>query len=334
MRYSNRVFLYAPLLVLLIIATAAMIRWEQLAHQWETRLLAANRGAQIAPGVTLHFASEQIGGFPFNLDVVLNRVVIAVQSTRCPILLASERFAIHALTYGRAQQVMEAAGPQTITWTDAEGAMYRFAFLPGAMRASAIERDGRLARFDLDLSEFGSRALTGARAQLHIRASPERDAVDFAIRAADLRGKSSNTVLSNIEIAGRITPAAPLSPLLFARDEWRNTLNRWRGANGLLRLDTIKIGWDASRLAGSGLLSLDQSHRIRGEVTMQLSAAEPWKPTQLVQSPFTSALQELANASPRESAAPRLLSLDIHNGAAIVRTAGQSRAAGSIDSIF
>jgi hypothetical protein len=311
-----------------------MIRWEQVAHRSETRLQAANSGHEIAPGVTLHFASKQIGGFPFNLDVVLNRVVIAVQSTRGPISLASERFAIHALTYGRAQQVMEAAGPQTITWTDAEGVAHRFAFVPGSMRASAIEKDGRLARFDLDLNEFGSRALTGAHVQLHIRAAPERDALDFEIRADNLRGKSPNAVIPHIAIAGRMMPAAPLSPLLSVRDEWRNALDRWRGANGVLRLDAIEIAWGGSRLAGGGLLSLDESHRIAGDITMQLTAAERWKPTQLVQSPFTSALQELANASPRASASPRFLSLDIHNGAAIARTAGRTRAAGSIDSIF
>jgi hypothetical protein len=122
--------------------------------------------------------------------------------------------------------------------------------------------------------------------------------------------------------------------LLSVRDEWRNALDRWRGANGVLRLDAIEIAWGGSRLAGGGLLSLDESHRIAGDITMQLTAAERWKPTQLVQSPFTSALQELANASPRASASPRFLSLDIHNGAAIARTAGRTRAAGSIDSIF
>ena len=114
MRYSNRVFLYAPFVILLILATVAMIRWRDVAHKWETKLLAANSGSEIAPGVTLHFASEEIGGFPFNVDVVLNHLAIAMQSTRGPISLASERFAIHSLTYGRAQQVMEAAGLQTI----------------------------------------------------------------------------------------------------------------------------------------------------------------------------------------------------------------------------
>src|SRR5215472_12638302 len=126
MRYSSRLFLYAPFVILLAIATAAMLRWRQLATEWETKLLAANRGEEIAPGVTLHFASEAISGFPFNLDAVLERPVFSVQSTRGPISLESEHFAIHALTYGRAQQIFEAAGKQILKWTDTEGGTHRF----------------------------------------------------------------------------------------------------------------------------------------------------------------------------------------------------------------
>src|SRR5215467_11757482 len=111
MRYSNRLFLYAPFAVVLIVAAVAMLRWRQVANDWESKLLAANDGHEIAPGVTLHFVTEETGGFPFNLDIVLRNMVVAVQSTRGPISFASERFAIHALTYDRDQQVLEAAGP-------------------------------------------------------------------------------------------------------------------------------------------------------------------------------------------------------------------------------
>src|SRR5437868_12421710 len=105
MRYSNRLFLYAPFVVLLILAAAAMLRWRQVADHWERELLAANRGHEVAPGVSLHFASQEIGGFPFSLKVVLGHMVLAVQSTRGPISLESEGFAIYALIYGCALQI-------------------------------------------------------------------------------------------------------------------------------------------------------------------------------------------------------------------------------------
>src|SRR5437667_10916808 len=54
MRYSNRLFLYAPFAVLLIIAAAAMLRWREVADELQTKLLAANRGEEIAQGVSHH----------------------------------------------------------------------------------------------------------------------------------------------------------------------------------------------------------------------------------------------------------------------------------------
>src|SRR5215469_14760448 len=108
MRYSSRFFLYAPFVLLVALAAAAMVRWWFVAGVFENRLRQAN-GHEIVPGVTLRFASEQTSGFPFNLDTVMDRVAITVQSTRGPIIWRSEHFAIHALTYGRAQEIFEGA---------------------------------------------------------------------------------------------------------------------------------------------------------------------------------------------------------------------------------
>jgi|SRR5215469_6331216 len=334
MRYSSRLFLYAPFVVLLVIATMAMLRWRHLATEWEAKLLAANRGEEIAPGVTVHFASENISGFPFNLDVVFDRFVLSVQSTHGPISLESEHFAIHALTYGRAQQIFEAAGTQVLRWTDAEGETHRFVFVPGTMQASAIERDGRLARFDFDLNTFASPVLTGARAQLHIRAGPDRDRLDFVILADGLRAKSAGDTLPHLELVGQMTPAAPLSALLSGRDEWRRALADWRVAGGMFRLDRVDIAGHDSRLTAKGALQLDDAHRLSGTLRMHVLGARQWKPTRLVQSRFTSALQELANSVSTQFSSPLPLSLDIHNGAAIVSAPEKSRNAGSVDPVF
>lgn len=333
MRYSSRLFLYAPFVILLVIAAAAMLRWRQLASEWETTLRAANRGEEIAPGVTLRFASETIGGLPFNLDVVFDKLVLAVHSTRGPISLESEHFAIHALTYGRAQQIFEAAGTQILTWTDTEGKVHRFVFVPGTMRASAIENNGRLSRFDLDLNAFGSQTLSGARAQLHMRAEP--DLLDFVVRADGLRLSSTTASVPHLEFEGQMTPSIPLSALLSGHDEWRRALGGWRAAHGLFRIGGFDIAMEDSRLSARGTLALDDRNRLSGEVAMHVLDAARWKPATPVASRFTLALQDLMNEPSRRSpSSPLALTLDIHNGAAIVRAAGQSRNAGSIDPFF
>ena len=334
MRYSSRLFLYAPLVALLVIAAIAMLRWHQLATEWETKLQAANLGKEIVPGVTLHFASESINGFPFNLDVVLDRFVVVVQSTRGPIALHSEHLAVHALTYGRAQQIFEAAGTQILTWTDADGEAHRFVFLPGTMRASAIEKDGRLTRFDLDVSALSSQLFSAVRAQLHFRAVPERNLFDCAVLADDLRAKSGNNVLSHLALEGQMAPAGPLAALLSGHEEWRRALAGWGAANGTFHIHRLEMVSTASHLSAEGILMLDGAHRLSGRLNMHVSDAGQWKPMQLVQSRFTSALQELANSVSGKSREPLSLSLDIHNGAAIASAAGESRSAGAIEPLF
>src|SRR5580658_878360 len=101
MRYSHRLFLYAPYLVLLVLVIAAGLRWWSVSNAFQKRLDEANRGREISPGVTLHFGSEEIGGFPCNIDAVLHNVTIKVGAPRGPLVWHTEHFAIHALTYGR-----------------------------------------------------------------------------------------------------------------------------------------------------------------------------------------------------------------------------------------
>ena len=327
MRYSHRLFLYAPFVILLIITTIAVLRWRQITNEWEVKLLAANNGHEIAPGITLHFASEKIGGVPFNVDLVLNNFVVTVKSVHGTISLKSEHFAVHALTYGRKQQVMEAAGLQTLTWTNAEGVTHSFAFTPGLLRASAIESKRQLIRFDLDLETFGSRQLNCARAQLHIRKAPDRDVLEFTISADDLRVPYRSAVLSHAHAVGRIAPATPLSRLLSADDQLLRALAYWRSANGRLQLDRAILRWDTTSLLTSGALTLDNNYRLNGRMDMDVLPAGGWKPTFLSETHLIKILQRLIDEFSKTKTPPAslLLSLDIHNGAAIVKSARVNR---------
>ena len=100
-----------------------------------------------------------------------------------PLIWRSEHFAAHALTYGRAQTIFEAAGKQTLQWSDDEGRRHGLEFAVGALRASAIKDGATLTRFDLDLQDFGSAAFIAGRLQFHLRRDPSADALDVAIKA-------------------------------------------------------------------------------------------------------------------------------------------------------
>ena len=318
-RYSSRVFLYAPLLALLALALAAGLRWYGVAGGFESWLRQHN-GREIAPGVTLHFASETVGGFPFNVDVVLRDVTFQVKSARTSGRWHSDAFAIHELIFGRAQQIYEAAGTQTVSWKDAEGGAHRLAFIPGSLRASAILSHGRLVRFDLDIDGIGSREISGARMQLHFRKSPHRDAIDVAASADDLRLASAlqagfGANLRRADIEGSLAPSAAFAALFEGRGAWDASLDAWRRSKGEFRLDRLELDWNGVEIRAGGRLGLDDTHRPQGTLNLDITGA--------VKAPVAGRAARLAHAlaelTKGTTIKPRSLSVDIVAGAVNLR---------------
>jgi hypothetical protein len=301
MRYSSRFFLYAPFLVLIVIAIAAMLRWWTVAGAFESWLLHAN-GREIAPGVRLRFASEEMGGFPFRVDTVLSGVALEAKCAHASISWRAERFAIHSLTYGRVQKIFEAAGVQTLSWAMPGGTVGRLVFTPGSLRASAILSEGALARFDLDLAGFSSREISGGRAQLHLRRAPSRDMIDIAISAEALRLAPELQAGFGLEIPhmileGRIAPATPFSQFLSGRDPWCAAVDKWRDSAGSFRLDRIDMAWGQTSTEGSGRLTLDDLHRLQGALQLKVAHTEQLSASAVGTSHLSGALDRVAHAT-------------------------------------
>ena len=129
----------------------------------------------IAPGVTLHFSSRALAGFPFRVDAVLENMRIDVATPHGPATWKAEHFALHMLDYGRLQFVFEAAGKQTISWHDEKGAAHGLSFTPALLRASANAGGGTLSRFDIELYGAATQAVAVTHSELHIRHDPDAD---------------------------------------------------------------------------------------------------------------------------------------------------------------
>lgn len=275
MTYSHRFFLYAPLLVFLALLAAVGIYWWSVSNAFFARLDAAN-GHEIAPGITLHFASRTKGGFPFRLESVMQNVRIDVATSYGPATWTTEHFALHALTYGPEQIIFEAAGKQTLSWYDSGHTRHSWSFVPGSMRASSIVSDGSLARFDLDIVNADSSDLRAARAQFHVRRDPNRDAIDFALQTNDahlapaLQAGFGDT-LQNLDIEGSLVPGKPLLAIFDAQSDWRGALDTWRRQSGHLDIAKLELAWGKLHASGKGALSLDASHRPQGALTLNIS---------------------------------------------------------------
>jgi hypothetical protein len=218
MNYASRFFLYAPLGVVVVLGAVIGLHWQAKAAALSKRLDAIN-GHEVMPGVTVSFASKEIRGFPFNLDTALADFSIMIATPKGPTRWRSEKFAMHALTYGRDETIFEAAGRQHLQW---QGGALDFAV--GALHASAILKSGSLTRFDLDLVGFGSKAFTAARLQLHARKSG--DTAQIYVAADGL------TKCPALRYSATLSHQAAFTALLSGEQAWPAAIATWRRDGG------------------------------------------------------------------------------------------------------
>ena len=249
MRYSSRFWLYAPLAAFALLIVGIMVHWWFAAAAFEKRL-AAIKGREAAPGITLNWTAVTVAGFPFRLDADFTDFSAGGAAAHGPFEWRSQRFAIHALTYGRAQDVFEAAGVQTLKWTDATAGIHEIHFLPGSLRGSATRTGDGLARLDLDIAQASVEGgVSAARFQFHMRRNGEARTLDLMLRADDVKGLGAHKPL--VEIYASLDRLDVLAPLLAGKANWPATITAWRSQGGTAKLTQIT----APGLAADGILS-------------------------------------------------------------------------------
>ncbi len=272
MKYSSRFFLYAPVGAFLLILIGLCVHWFWASGKMSDRLDAMN-GQTVMPGVTLHFAQKEMAGFPFRLDAIFKDLEITVETTNGLARWRSENFAFHTLPFGRPQEVFEAAGKQTLSWTGDKGEAKSFEFIPGSLRASAIEDDtGALTRFDLDLLDLGSAALQAGRLQFHIR--KDGDALQFVVDGNTIHLSSTSVygdTIKSLRLEGHVTQATALDSLRRGQQEWRAALENWRKNNGIAELASGNLALNEIKIGGSGALALDDARRLKGQLKLKFT---------------------------------------------------------------
>jgi hypothetical protein len=233
MNYSSRFWLYAPISLFLLLAVAVMVYWHVAAGAFEKKL-AAIKGHEAVSGITVDWTSAIVGGFPFRLDANFTNFRIQGDGAHGPFAWSSERFALHALTYGRRQLVYEAAGKQEARWTWSNGKEQHATFLPATMRGSSILDAKGLARFDLDIVDLGGNNVAIGRLQFHMRRDPDGSDLDVMFRTDDLR--LDRVRLGNLQLSVTLSRLEALLPLLRGEASWPEAVQRWRAQGGSAKL--------------------------------------------------------------------------------------------------
>jgi hypothetical protein len=288
MSYSHRIWLYGPVGLVLLLALLYCVFWRVEADMLSARLDGLN-GGEVVPGLTLSFAEKQVGGFPYRLDVVLSGVTLSSDGDSGTTSWHIDKLALHALTYGRPLYLLEAAGEQVFEQPGAAGEpASRFAMTPAIARASAILREGVLARFDLDLLQVqgrdesegadAARTFFAGRAQFHLLAHPDGTA-EVAARVEQAKiGEGYKPFFGAdmplADLKGRVTQSGALLAAGKAGAGLAQAADAWRAAGGEVQVEALSLDWAGVKTTLTGNIGLNANRRAEGSLNGAFDAAQ------------------------------------------------------------
>jgi hypothetical protein len=286
MSYSNRIWIYGPVGLLLLAIILYSVFWRVQADMLAARLDSAN-GGELVPGVVFTFAEKTVGGFPFRLDAVLSGVSFVDRRPDGETAWRTERMAIHKLSYRNNLYVLEVAGLQSFALPGENGEPPRVTYVtPALARASAIIEDGRLARFDLDVRDVEAkdaratpdeqRTFSASRAQFHLLARAD-DTIDLALKVENANiGQGYRPKLGGAlvlaDLRGRIAQGASFEVLERGSGSLTDALEHWRQNGGTVAVERLALDWAGIKTDLTGEIGVDEAHRLSGELKGEVDA--------------------------------------------------------------
>jgi hypothetical protein len=280
MRYSNRIFIYGPVGLLVLAVVLYSVFWRVQADMLAARLDSAN-GGEVLPGIVFAFAEKSVGGFPFRLDAILSGVTFTDRRPEGETAWRTEQLAIHKLAYRNNLFVLEVAGLQSVSLPGNPGQGARVLHVtPGQARASAVLSNGRLARLDLDVREVDAkdarasadqqRTFSASRAQLHFLTRPD-NTIDVAAKVEDaMIGQGYRPRLGGAlplaDLRGTIVQGASFHALEQGSSSLTEAVEHWRQNGGRLSVERLTLDWAGVKTDLAGALTVDEAHRLTGEL--------------------------------------------------------------------
>jgi hypothetical protein len=278
---SGRLWLYAPFVMLALVALAWTAAWFVIRDRTAQALDDAI-AREAAAGRVWTCRDRTIGGYPFRLEVTCSELTLA----RGPATAAFGRVLSVAQVYNPRHVITEIAGP--LKATDGGSALEGSWRLLQTSVHVAGDGLGR-ASLAMDGGAFRGRGAGPAgvpvdfqasaeRLEAHLRPDPARGgpegAYDVAIRADKALIPALDPLLGGAEPADLFANAVVTQVPAFATSSGPDGLERWRTAGGRIEVERLHVAKGARRLELKGRLGLDDLHRPTARLDVQAAGLE------------------------------------------------------------
>jgi hypothetical protein len=271
---NSRFWLYAPFALVALICVAWVAAWFVICNNTRQALdiwLEQERSA----GREWNCKDRILAGFPFRIEMSC----AALDLKTADGTMSLGKSVTVAQIYRPRHIIVEATGPLLLDGPDGRVAANwaslssSFKLLPtGLERASTVMKQGMI-----EIQGRGaSTSIKGESLEIHMRPNPDKkleQAYDVVVQArrtqiGALDAISGDTAPAELEIQAQITRFDP-EPTPF-----RNRLERWHQAGGMVNLVLLNLSKGKGRLEANGNLRLDEERRPQGEFQV---AADGWQ---------------------------------------------------------
>ena len=234
---------------------------------------AEQKGGPNSTGGQLVFESYEISGFPYRIQLTLNKPTIILHNETQEIRWQTDQIKAVGHPWQPRHVLFDLTGEHHLE-ADIDGQLRSLDLSSDAAQASVeTEANGRLQRLSLDIKNIlvrnqGLEALRGQRLQVHVRQTPgSANSLDLALsgHTLELLGEGLS------ELSFRQLPRnIKLLDLQSTVTELSESLPQWRRQGGTVEVRKLQLHSGEMEIAATGSLALDDQMRAIGALTAKI----------------------------------------------------------------
>jgi hypothetical protein len=273
----SRFWLFAPFVLLLLVAIAWSVAWFVIRDRVSERLDAA-MAREAAAGRQWTCADRALAGYPFRIEVACSALTLQRGAARA----SFGRVVSVAQVYQPRLIIAEVAGPLHVESGEARvDAQWRLLQTSvhlvegGFQRASLVTNGASVRATGLAPAEIAG---TVERLESHLRPDPARfgtdGAYDVAVSAAKAVVPGLNELIGGDEPIDLGADVVLTRARSFAPGPAVEQVERWRQQGGSLELTRVTLAKGPRRLEAKGTLGIDDLHRATGRLELAAAGLE------------------------------------------------------------